>query len=52
LNHGSFGTAPLYVLEKQRELTERMETRPDIWFRAGIKLFYTQKKKNQNFHQN
>jgi hypothetical protein len=37
LNHGSFGTTPLYVLEKQHQYILQQEARPDIWFRDTYK---------------
>eukprot|EP01035_Chromulina_nebulosa_P018313 gene18313-23999_t len=36
LNHGSFGTIPRPVLEKQNELVLLQESNPDKWFRETI----------------
>ena len=33
LNHGSYGTVPIYVTEKTNELVRRAHSNPDRWFR-------------------
>jgi hypothetical protein len=33
MNHGSFGTVPRMIAEKQFEFVKQAESKPDFWFR-------------------
>eukprot|EP00026_Physarum_polycephalum_P007831 Phypoly_transcript_07899.p1 GENE.Phypoly_transcript_07899~~Phypoly_transcript_07899.p1 ORF type:complete len:411 (+),score=58.21 Phypoly_transcript_07899:35-1234(+) len=45
MNHGSFGTTPISVLEKQREYVDLMEARPDVWYRKTYRELVVETRK-------